>query len=388
MILALLACQDPEPSRPPSGDPCDEPGTICTWMGRPQIAMLSDEGLDRRKEGLYWVQDVAFAPDGTAFVADFNNHRVLEVGHDDTVHAIAGTGVPGDGPHEGGSCDAGCVAHTTDLWHPSQVLVDPTDPDRLYVAAWHDHRLVEIDRAEDDLTWIVGLGVEGFDEDPVLMSYPSSLVAGPDGDLYFSDQGNQVIRHARADGTVEVVAGSPGVGGYSGDGGPAVDALLHGHEDWVGGPTSKLALHDGKLYVADSLNGVVRAIDLATGVIDRVVGKFVRGAEVGSYPGYVGDGGDALDAELAYPRAVAFGPEGEMYVADAGNNCVRVVGTDGVIEPFAGRCGEEAGYGGDEGPALEATMDFPCGVSVDPAGDVYVADSNNHIVRRIPVARD
>jgi NHL repeat-containing protein len=389
IALALAACNPDhggDPGRSPV-DPCDVPGTLCTWMGKPGLAQFSPDELDRRKTGLYWVQDIVFGPDGTAFVSDFNNHRIVEVGTDGISRTIAGTGVPGDGPHAGGSCDDGCVADQVDLWHPSQVLVDPADPDVVYAAAWHDHRLVRIERAEDRLTWTVGTGQEGYDVDPVEMAYPSSVVAGDGGDLYFSDQGNQVVRVARADGEVEIVAGSPGVGGYSGDGGPAADALLHGHEDWVGGPSSKLYRRGSTLYVADSLNGVVRAIDLDTGVIDRVVGRYV-GAPSGSMPGYEGDGGDALDAVLAYPRAVAFGPRGEMYVADSGNNCVRVVEPDGSIEPFAGRCGEEAGFDGDRVPALDATMDFPCGVSVDADGNVYVADSNNHVIRRIAAPRD
>ncbi|MEQ1566777.1 MAG: hypothetical protein ABMA64_14135 [Myxococcota bacterium] len=380
LAAVAVACSGEPPGQPP--DPCDTPGVVCTWMGKPGLAMLSADGLDRRKEGLYLVQDIGFSG-GEAFVSDFNNHRILGVGADGTSRTVAGTGVPGDGPHEGGSCADGCEAHSTEIWHPSQVAADPADPAVLYAAAWHNHRLVRIDTRTDEIRWLVGTGEAGYSDDPPQLAFPSSVVAAADGSVYLSDQGNQVVRRVTPDGQIERVAGSPGVGGYSGDGGPAIDAVLHGHSDWIGGPTSKLALSGSTLVLADTLNGVIRAIDLDRGTIERVAGRFVPGADVGSAPGYSGDGGPALDAVFSLPRAVAVGPAGELYVADSSNHCVRVVDPDGEVRAFAGRCGEEGGFSGDGGPALDARFDLPCGLWVDGRGALYVADSNNHVVRRI-----
>ena len=356
------------------------PGTICTWMGRPGIAILSPDDVDRFHAGLYLPQDVVFAPGGTAYVADFNNHRVRRVDADGMVTTVAGTGIPGDGP-EGVSCDGGCDAADSELWHPSQLVVDPTDPDVLIGAAWHNHRLIRIDLARDEVSWLVGTGEPGYGVAPERLSYPSSVVFDTDGSLIVSDQGNQMIR--RWTGAVlEDVAGRPGVAGYAGDGGPALEAELFGHADWVGGPTSKLERADRMLYFADSMNGVIRRIDLDLGTIDTVAGRFVPGdGDVSEY-GYAGDGGPASEAVFHVPRDLAFGPDGELYVADSGNHCIRVIGTDGRIDTFAGRCGE-AGIDGDGGPAEDALLNTPCGVAVDDAGHVYVSDSNNQVIRKI-----
>jgi NHL repeat len=390
VLLWVSGCDRAEPGGSVrKSDPCDEPGgVICTWMGLPGFALFSEVGVDRKKVGLYFPQDLQFGPDGVGYVADYNNHRVLAVQPDGLVSTVTGTGFPGDGPHDGGSCDDGCDAGSTEIWHPSQVTVDPARPGVVVTSAWHDHRLVATDLVAGETTWVLGAGESGFGTDPVTLSYPSSTAIAPDGTWYVADQGNQVIRRLGVDGALTVLAGSPGEPGYGGDGGPAELALLHGQEEWIGSPTSKLLLDDGVLYFADTLNGVIRRIDLDSGTIDRVAGVYVDGAEVGSFPGYAGDGGDALDAVFSLPRAVAFGLHGELYVADTGNHCVRVVDPSGVITTFAGRCGE-LGFAGDEGPAAEALLHFPCGVVVDAVGNVYISDSNNQVIRRVtPAAPD
>lgn len=396
LLPALVACADAPPA---PVDPCDEPGTVCTWMGLPGLAMLSVDGVHREASGLYMPQDVAFAPDGTAFVADFNNHRVQRVAPDGVVTTLAGTGLPGDGDY-GTACWGGCAAGGYELWHPSHVALDPGDPALLYAAAWHNSRIDRVDLARDVLTWITGDGQEGYregDAQRAQLNLPSSVVAADDGTLYLSDQANQMIRRVTPDGAVEAVAGVAGVAGFAGDGGAAAEALLHGHSDWVGGPSSKLDLRGRELLVADTMNGVIRRIDLDTGAIDRFAGAFVSTGlgftvnpldgtvhygELGGALGYGGDGGPALEARFARPRDVAFGRDGEVYVADSGNHCVRVV-RDGIVDTLTGTCGEEPGFAGDGGPAEEAVFDLPCGVAVDGEGHVYVADANNQVIRRV-----
>jgi uncharacterized protein (TIGR03437 family) len=96
--------------------------------------------------------------------------------------------------------------------------------------------------------------------------------------------------------------------------------------------------------------------------------------------GYAGDGSAATSAQLALPSAVAFDSAGNMYIADAANNVVRKV-SNGTITTFAGT--NTAGFSGDKGPATKAQLNNPCGVAVDSSGNVYIADSNNHVVRMV-----
>ena len=95
-----------------------------------------------------------------------------------------------------------------------------------------------------------------------------------------------------------------------------------------------------------------------------------------------GDGGAATAAQLRGPRDVAMGPDGEIYIADTDNHCVRVVGTDGAMETFAGQCGVP-GYEGDQGLAADALLQRPFGVEVGPDGTVYIADTYNNVLRMV-----
>ena len=133
--------------------------------------------------------------------------------------------------------------------------------------------------------------------------------------------------------------------------------------------------------VADTQNQVVRQLDLVSGITQTLTGRRkcdVDGRCVGE--DVEGDGaGPADQIGLRYPVDVAFGPDGIVYVADTLNHCVRAI-QDGWSEPIAGTCGVE-GYDGDEGPADEALLSRPEGISVDGEGNVYIADTYNHVIR-------
>lgn len=151
-----------------------------------------------------------------------------------------------------------------------------------------------------------------------------------------------------------------------------------------GGPAADAVLCDpagvaataSTVYVADSANHRIRAID-SRGRIRTVAGDPDDG-----FGGFGGDGGPAVDAELRYPQDVAVGPDGSLYVADTDNGVIRRIDRRGVITTFAGRPGV-VGYGGDGGQARAATLTLPTGVAVARDGTVYVADSGNHAIRRI-----
>lgn len=407
----LVGCNGPDDPVDP-GDPCEQSGNACVWIGVPGEALFDSDGNDRTKTHLFLPQDISFASDGTAYYPDYNNHRVRKVAPDGIVTTISGTGFLGDGPNNAGStvnCWVGCDSMLSAWNHPTDTVVNPAAENEVWVAAWHNSRVNKIDLSTNTMTWVAGSGGrnytadvdvdgDGSHLDDVTMDLPSALAFAADGTLYIADQANHMIRRLTPSGALEDVAGLPRHAGYSGDGGPAAEAMLHGHTDQKADPGSKLVIDGNLLYVADTVNGVIRVIDLDTMTIDLFAGKYTSAgqttyvdaitgvpydADAGSVPGYSGDGGLATDAVFNTPRDLAVGVDGELYIADTKNHCIRVVTPEGNVERFAGQCGAETGFGGEEGPALDATFSDVFGVGVDPEGNVYIADSENHVIWRV-----
>lgn len=405
--LALLAACGPGPEEEESL--CDEPGTICTFAGVPLKAQLGPEDVKATKSPLFMPQDIVFAADGTAYLPDFNAHRVRAIDPDGFIYTVSGTGFLGDGPE--GSSDFFA-------WnHPTGLAIDPNDPEILHISAWHNSRINQIDLSSGTTVFQAGTGGRDYANDvgdirDAVFDLPSSVAFDSKGNLYVSDQANQAIRRLTPAGDLELVAGSPGedmagacnaatpgdcqdaMAGYAGDGGPAIDALLYAEIGQAADPSSKLDISpDDLLYLADSANNTIRVIDLNTGIIDRVAGipwhrttSTIQDLPPAADP-TAGDGGDALDAYVNNPRDVAVGIDGELYIADTDNNCIRVVTPDGMIDTFAGVCGSQpvigAEWDGEEIPATDAQLNAPYGVSVDLDGNVYISDTKHHVIRRV-----
>ena len=196
------------------------------------------------------------------------------------------------------------------------------------------------------------------------LDFPRSVAVDPDGNVYVAHPRSHRVRKIDTSGLISTLAGN-GEDGDSGDGGPATDAELC----FPSGVATDAA---GNVYVADRCSHRVRKID-TDGVISTVAGN-------GS-PGGGGDGGPAIEAQLAFPAAVAADPSGTLYVAEGGSHRVRKVSVDGVITRFAGT--GRPGYSGDGGLAARARLANPAGVATDAAGNVYVADSWNHRIRKV-----
>ena len=197
---------------------------------------------------------------------------------------------------------------------------------------------------------------------------PTSTATDAAGNIYIADSAdNRVRRVSITTGLISTIAGT-GEPGFSGDGGPAVNAMLNS-------PTSVVVDGAGNVIVADSQNHVVRAIDGTTGIIRTVAGQ----------PGQMGNSGDthaAISAKLNVPEGIALDGAGNLYIADTGNNTVRmVVDASGVINTIAGT--GSAGFSGDGALATSAQLSAPWGVALDPNGNLYVADANNNRVRMI-----
>jgi sugar lactone lactonase YvrE len=181
--------------------------------------------------------------------------------------------------------------------------------------------------------------------------------------LYIADAGNNVIRKVNTSGSITTIAGN-NTEGYSGDNGLATSASLYA-------PSSVAVDSAGNLYIADSGNNRVREVAATTGIITTIAGT--------GTPGYSGDNGAAVSATLNKPSAVLEGSTGTLYVLDTGNNVVRLLNTTGTITTIAGN--GTAGYSGDNGPATSATLHSPYGLNIDNSGNLYIADSGNNVVR-------
>jgi uncharacterized protein (TIGR03437 family) len=164
---------------------------------------------------------------------------------------------------------------------------------------------------------------------------------------------------------IHTVVGS-GTMGYAGDNGPPAGAELN----LPGG----IVYAGGKLYIADSSNHCVRVV--SGGTISTFAG-------ICGTPGFLGDGGPAISAELNNPSAVAVDENGDVLIADTSNNVVRIVVPSGVISTFAGDNAQGAGFTGDGGVATNGTLDLPNALAVDSAGNVYISDPVNNLIRKV-----
>ena len=358
-MIFFLACAprpggDGRDSQPSIAAECEHvSGHVCVVAGT-GAAALGAEGVPATESYLYFPHDMTVRSDGVVFLSDWNNHRIRAFTPGGTIETVAGCGMDGDGP-PGPALEAS-------FNHPMGIATEGDNG--LVIAAWHNHRVVRVDLDSEMLTYWMGDGSGGSGGDGEKASLwtqvakPSSLTYGPDGTLFISDSGALDIRSVDPEGIVHTVAGT-GVLGFSGDGGPATEAQLSNVLGVGAAPASGIDVSDdGRLYVADTGNQRVRVIDLATGIIDTVAG-------------------DGTTDVLSNPTDVAVGPDGEVYVADQGHHCIRVL-RDGVLDDFAGACGESGSADGDR---LDARFDQPWGVDVDGDGNVWVADTFNHVIR-------
>ena len=216
---------------------------------------------------------------------------------------------------------------------------------------------------------VAGSGVPGYAGDlgsaiRALLQKPTGVVLDSHHNLYIASGTNHVVQMVSTDGVITAVAGT-GASGSSGDGGRANRALLRD-------PVSLAMDPSGNLYVADPEDNKIRRI-APDGTISTFAGTGIQG--------FSGDGGPAAAAELSSPSAVAVDPYGGMVIADTGNNRIRRVTSDGVIDTIAGT--GKANFSGDGGPGYLAGLDAPDSVAVGADGTTYVADEGNRRIRRI-----
>jgi sugar lactone lactonase YvrE len=193
---------------------------------------------------------------------------------------------------------------------------------------------------------------------------PSAITLDAQGNLYLAETANHVVRKVDSSGHITVVAGT-GTQGYGGDGGPATAALLDSPQG--------LAVDARSLYIADTHNHRIRKVDLTSGTITTIAGNSSAASD--------GDAGLATAATLDAPTALALDNEGNIYLADVRSHRIRKISAAGFITTIAGTGAQ--GFDGDGAIAVASLLDSPEGLAIDSSGNLYIADSHNHRVRRI-----
>ena len=281
-----------------------------------------------------------------------------------SIYTVAGTGTPGF------SGDGG-RATSAQLNQPNAVAVTL---DGGFLISEGGNNVVRLVSADGEISTVAGNATAGFSGDggpatAAQLHTPDGISMTADGGFLIADHGNNVIRHVAPDGTMTTVAGTPGVAGFSGDGGPATAAEFNGVVDVA-------SLPDGGFLVSDSLNHVVRRV-AADGSIATIAGT-------PGVNGILGDGGPAVAAQLDHPDGVSTTTAGGFLVADANNNVIRLVNSAGTIDTRAGVV--SAGFSGDGGPASSALLDHPVLVCALADGGFVFCDMNNHRVRRVSLS--
>jgi sugar lactone lactonase YvrE len=322
--------------------------------------------------------NLAVAPNGDLYFGERSARRVRRI---DAATGLLSTAA-GIGP--GAIGETGTAAVAAVFGDIGNIGLDATG-NILAVEARGSLRIRRID-AGGRITTLAGIGVEaisGFYAEGMAavdagMS-PVSVAANAGGDVIFTDF--CALRRIGTDGVVRTIAGPltrVQQCGFGGDGGPGTSALLGAEQDTV-----RLDAQ-GNMYIADLFNHRVRRVAAASGVITTFAGSG-RAATVDGYDyapeAFAGDGGPATDALLTTPTDVAFGPQGDVCIADTGNFSVRCVNAQGIIRTVAGR---GSAVPGDGGPGTAASLN-PYRIAFDAIGNLYISDIANANIRRVDV---
>ena len=335
------------------------------------------------------MEEIKFGPDGRLYILDWNNHMLRRMEADGTLSRVCGSGIPGDS--EGDPL-------LTQLNHPSAVDFDASG--RVYMAAWHNHKVKVYDPTGPSPTvYTVAGTIQGNSGDggaataakfnllPGVLMPPAGHPFGG-GDLLATDAANQcvrVIKLASAPATATNVAGvevptgtvermwGTGVQGHDGDDGPAANARLGFSKAQNAESDGRMTMDaDGNVYLVSGVEHVIRKI-ATDGTITTVAGN--------GTPGYSGDGGQATSAQLDFPSDVAVASDGTLYVSDQLNNVVRRIAPGGIISTFVGDGSGAAGYEGDGGTPDLVKLHRPTGLELDAAGNLWICDKGNSVIR-------
>jgi streptogramin lyase len=357
---------------------CTVPGVACTWAGLPGEEGFNGDGKDKLDTKLYWTLDMRFASDGTPWFIDWNNHLVRRVLPDGTVESMVGwidPVFPGDGaPDE--STPQGAVGTDVQLNHPTDLAELPDGT--MLIMAWHNHKLRKIDPTSGRVSIICGRGAgfagDGAAASTALFRQPKAVEVSEQGEIFILDQQNFRIRKIDAAGNMSTIAGN-GMKGFSGDGGPALMAQFDFEAGSNPEPSGGLAIIGDKLYVTDTLQHRVRMVDLTLGTIDTIAGTGEAGAA-----GDGGQALDAQlnaprDLEVGPDGHlyIADTDNSKIRAIDLTTGVIRTVAGTGTLGMDLAQEGL---------PATQMHLKRPFGIEFDADGNLYIMDTiNSRIVK-------
>lgn len=322
----------------------------------------SGDGSAATNATLYVPWGIATDGIGNIYVADRNNNVIRKINTNGIIYTIAGkdsAGYMGDGG----------AATNALLNSPYDVAIDITG--NVYVADEGNSCVRKIN-TNGVITTFAGNGTFGYSGDggyatDAMLVSPSGIAIDGVGNVYIADMAGQVIREVDTNGIISTIAGN-GTYGYSGDGGLATNAILY--------DPSKIAVDAiGNIYFSDYQNNRVRKID-TNGIITTFAGNGTQA--------YLGDGGAATNAALFFPQGLTIDASGNVYIADAFNNRIRMVNTNGIISTIAGNGG--SGYAGDGALAVQSQLSVPMAVALDNGSNLFIVDENNNVIRKVSPA--
>ena len=401
-------------------------GIITTVAGDGGFFFMGDNGPSYRAS-IAGPTGVVVDKNGILYIADRNNNRIRSVDTQGMIRTVAGTGQQDyNGESE--------IARDTNLYLPFGVALDQ-DGKILIIDRSH-YRIRRMDPRRGSIETVAGNGVKMFagDGGPATgakLSFPHGIAVDKKGNVIFSDKGHYRIRRVSPDGIIQTIAGT-GIRGNIGDGLPALKASIYGatslklndkEEMFIISPSSFVSIlrkidekgmmrkvldtvskdylesiakskykgkvqtgelavittfsdiafdHKGNMFISDRINHQIRKVS-AQGKITTIAGT--------GESAYYGDGGPASEAAFRDPSALVTDKAGNLYIADAANNMIRKIDTQGIVTTFAGNGDHE--NSGDGGPALKAgirNMDY---LAMSPTGELHIVGMNSHIVRKI-----
>ncbi|MBX9602908.1 MAG: hypothetical protein K2X35_18030 [Bryobacteraceae bacterium] len=343
-------------------------GIIATVAGTGAAGDSGDGGAAGNAQ-LHYPVGIAVDTSGNLYIADAGNRRVRKVSSEGLITTV----VAGLDHAEGVAVDASGNVFVTDYAFGEAAC--PYDCDPRYVG-----RILRVtptgavDKVAGGLNWVTNNNPGDQDENgpatSAILQTPRGIAVDAAGIVYISDTENNRVRKFSPGGLITTAAG---VNAFLYHGELACTYRSIIRDPPLSCPVGVALDAEGNLYVADTGNSRIRKIS-PLGVVSNIAGS-------GDPRSYWGDGGRAEDAALYYPSGVAVDASANLYIADTGNSRVRKVSPEGVITTVAGN--GTSGYSGDGGPAIDAQLRGPGGVAVDAFGNLYIADTADHRIRKV-----